>query len=116
MRRFSPVRSVQSACGRPQGCNLLAVAPNDQLGEPLQDPQSEHGACSVAASYKPPMLVTRVRLPACALLTANLCPHVHRCVAANSLILVADVPAKRRGLFLLAVSPIIANSLLASVV
>ena len=24
------------------------------------------GACSVAASYKPPMLVTRVRLPACA--------------------------------------------------
>ena len=25
-----------------------------------------HGACSVAASYKPPMLVTRVRLPACA--------------------------------------------------
>ena len=25
-----------------------------------------HSACSVAASYKPPMLVTRVRLPACA--------------------------------------------------
>ena len=25
------------------------------------------GACSVAVSYKPPMLVTRVRLPACAL-------------------------------------------------
>ena len=27
-------------------------------------------ACSVAASYKPPMLVTRVRLPACAVLPA----------------------------------------------
>ena len=27
---------------------------------------STNGACSVAASYKPPMLVTRVRLPACA--------------------------------------------------
>ena len=27
---------------------------------------SINGACSVAASYKPPMLVTRVRLPACA--------------------------------------------------
>ena len=25
-----------------------------------------HGACSVAVSYKPPMLVARVRLPACA--------------------------------------------------
>ena len=25
-----------------------------------------YGACSVAASYKPPILVTRVRLPACA--------------------------------------------------
>ena len=25
-----------------------------------------YGACSVAVSYKPPMLVTRVRLPACA--------------------------------------------------
>ena len=25
-----------------------------------------HGACSVAVSYKPPMLVTRARLPACA--------------------------------------------------
>ena len=25
-----------------------------------------HRACSVTASYKPPMLVTRVRLPACA--------------------------------------------------
>lgn len=28
--------------------------------------QNNQGACSVAASYKPPMLVTRVRLPACA--------------------------------------------------
>ena len=28
--------------------------------------------CSVAASYKPPMLVTRVRLPACAVLAAEL--------------------------------------------
>ena len=28
-------------------------------------------ACSVAASYKPPMLVTRVRLPACAMLVAT---------------------------------------------
>ena len=28
--------------------------------------QNHQGACSVAASYKPPMLVTRVRLPACA--------------------------------------------------
>ena len=28
--------------------------------------QTNQGACSVAASYKPPMLVTRVRLPACA--------------------------------------------------
>ena len=25
------------------------------------------GACSVSVSYKPPMLVTRVRLPACAI-------------------------------------------------
>ena len=31
-------------------------------------------ACSVAASYKPPMLVTRVRLPACAVLFVNLLP------------------------------------------
>ena len=29
------------------------------------------GACSVAASYKPPMLVTRVRLPACALMLSG---------------------------------------------
>ena len=28
----------------------------------------DHGACSVAVSYKPPMLVTRVRLPACAIM------------------------------------------------
>ena len=28
----------------------------------------DQSACSVAASYKPPMLVTRVRLPACACL------------------------------------------------
>ena len=30
--------------------------------------------CSVAASYKPPMLVSRVRLPACAVLFVNLLP------------------------------------------
>ena len=30
------------------------------------EPSHATGACSVAASYKPPMLVTRVRLPACA--------------------------------------------------
>ena len=29
----------------------------------------DQSACSVAASYKPPMLVTRVRLPTCAFLT-----------------------------------------------
>ena len=29
---------------------------------------STRSACSVAASYKPPMLVTRVRLPACAVI------------------------------------------------
>ena len=31
------------------------------------EPSHATGACSVAASYKPPMLVTRVQLPACAL-------------------------------------------------
>ena len=31
-----------------------------------------HSACSVAASFKPPMLVTRVRLPACAFYVALL--------------------------------------------
>ena len=35
---------------------------------PAAGTQNHQGACSVAASYKPPMLVTRVRLPACALL------------------------------------------------
>ena len=30
-----------------------------------------HRACSVTASYKPPMLVTRVRLPACAVVPAT---------------------------------------------
>ena len=32
------------------------------------DLRSSRSACSVAASYKPPMLVTRARLPACAVL------------------------------------------------
>ena len=35
--------------------------------------QNHQGACSVAASYKPPMLVTRVRLPACAYFPCACC-------------------------------------------
>ena len=47
--------------------------------------------CSVAASYKPPMLVTRVRLPACAVLSVALLllPHfgedLKQCFLAMSL-------------------------------
>ena len=44
--------------------------------------QNHQGACSVAASYKPPMLVTRVRLPACAyVLEAGIAAqYVYDCV------------------------------------
>ena len=35
---------------------------------PLHHVKCSRSACSVAVSYKPPMLVTRVRLPACAYL------------------------------------------------
>ena len=34
----------------------------------LHNLERSRSACSVAVSYKPPMLVTRVRIPACALL------------------------------------------------
>ena len=42
-----------------------------------------HGACSVAASYKPPMLVTQARLPACAffrLLKGGCCNSLESCL------------------------------------
>ena len=37
-----------------------------------KDKCTDMSTCSVAASYKPPMLVTRVRLPACAVLSVEL--------------------------------------------
>ena len=46
-----------------RGCDLLLQA----LGLPSATPGRVSSARSVAVSYKPPMLVTRVRLPACAL-------------------------------------------------
>ena len=95
---MGPARCQPRHCRSSRQNNLydkqIGHHPHNSLHCSPAQSRSDHGACSVAASYKPPMLVTRVRLPACALLTANLCPHVHRCVAANSFILVADVPAK----------------------
>ena len=45
----------------------LSASPDDSLtATDAAGIQHNQGACSVAASYKPPMLVTRVRLPACA--------------------------------------------------
>ena len=47
---------------------VLARNPHTYWGSTFQRRPLRHCicACSVAASYKPPMLVTRVRLPACA--------------------------------------------------
>ena len=45
----------------------------DRLKSPLSESSS---ARSVAASYKPPMLVTRVRLPACAYAAQAWCPRL----------------------------------------
>ncbi len=47
---------------------VLARNPHTYWGSTCQRRPLRRGtcACSVAASYKPPMLVTRVRLPACA--------------------------------------------------
>ena len=39
----------------------------------IHDLPNDRSACSVAASYKPPMLVTRVRLPACAYFPCACC-------------------------------------------
>ena len=51
-------------------------------------------ACSVAASYKPPMLVTRVRLPACALLAIDgvMCIVVNKIAVAMVMMLFRTLP------------------------
>ena len=44
----------------------MAARPHMSIITHAEFQRACQGACSVAASYKPPMLVTRVRLPACA--------------------------------------------------
>ena len=58
-----PQRHVASAC-----CASGRVVVTSAFARALHrlDDAACISACSVAASYKPPMLVTRVRLPACA--------------------------------------------------
>ena len=53
-------------CGFRGRCFLLPCIGMQQICRMILGLAHVRSACSVAASYKPPMLVTRVRLPACA--------------------------------------------------
>ena len=55
-----------SIAGNPGVKNKRARAQGGRAGQVIVMPIECISACSVAVSYKPPMLVTRVRLPACA--------------------------------------------------
>ena len=48
------------------GLGIFGAPLNSESNEATTQLHAVPSACSVAASYKPPMLVTRVRLPACA--------------------------------------------------
>ena len=67
--------SVHTACPNPRHPSVVGKHSPDFVSSlrhiELRDSRIATSARSVAASYKPPMLVTRVRLPACAFL------HLH---------------------------------------
>jgi hypothetical protein len=48
-------------------------------------PEKSRSACSVAVSYKPPVLVTRARLPACAVLVCLLARSATPCFDSRAL-------------------------------
>ena len=84
MRAASGAESVlrcRSPCSVPSPIGSTAVGSSGSkannhvivVGYALSARSIASSACSVAVSYKPPMLVARARLPACALHSPRLC-------------------------------------------